>query len=148
MKGMHELSTSTSSVNVLDTKLSKSQGKYVKMTAKYLSLFFVAVISTSLGLAIFLLHVFGVLEFYIKETNDVIVVCIAIDCCVNVISAYLHYTFASKYYSKCCKCMDYCCTWMLTRKMEKSISDIKTKHKYRMHSNTSLSSNNTEIEME
>ena len=92
-----------------DVPLSARQQTILHLSAKYISLFYVASLSTILFVTLSLTH----LKFVGLFTS--------IDICINLLCLHLQFNFAQKQYEKCCCCWDACCTALVHRRAKKSI---------------------------
>ena len=95
--------------NAQDIPLNARQQTILHLSAKYISLFYVASLSTILSLILSLTHL------------DLAELFISIDICFNLLCLHLQFAFAKKQYQKCCCCWDSCCTAMVQSKAKKSI---------------------------
>ena len=91
---------------------NEQQRKLLHVTAKYMTLLSIAIISTWIALSIAYLprqHVFPSIPC---ERNMLFLP----DCVINVLCLYLQFPFADKYYRRCCGCFGVCCVWLLIKK--------------------------------
>eukprot|EP01084_Bolivina_argentea_P110102 196658_1 len=109
--------TSQSCKNV--SKLKASQQKMIHMSAKYVALFFIAIVFAVLSIIFFTLATFSLMSFHFHS------IMLGICCSVNIICMYLQFSFASYFYGKYCRCVDECFKKRMTRNMMNSISEIR-----------------------
>ena len=102
-------SPQTLSVNADDIALNHRQQKILHLSAKYVSLFCVATVSTVLSFGLSLRNLNFVGLFF------------SIDLCLNLLCLSLQFSFAADWYQKCCCCWDSCCTAMVQSKAKRMI---------------------------
>ena len=93
-----------------DISLNNKQLKLLHLAAKYILLFFVAILVTIL---IFFLI------FVVSWTFAGVL--ISIDLCVSLLCLYLQFAFAASHYGKCCGCLDSRCRAMVLERTKKDI---------------------------
>ena len=101
-----------SSVSMNDITLNGRQQKILHLSAKYVSLFCVASLSTFISV---------VFSFGNRRFNRFIAIFLSVDLSVNLLCLYLQFAFASEHYRKCCCCWDSCCRAMVQRKAKRLI---------------------------
>ena len=104
----------------LPIQLNQSQLKLINMTAKYVSLFTVAITSSCICITFVSLEATGVIPFY-----QVPLIVGAVDGGVNILCLYMQYVFAADHYEKYCGWIDDCCQNILARNMSKDISELR-----------------------
>ena len=92
--------------------LSKRQQKWINLSAKYISLFFIAFLSTILSLFLFIM-------FANTERNVISVV--PADQTMNLLCIFLKFVFAKQQYRRYCCCADSCCTAMVSKCVNRDI---------------------------
>eukprot|EP01084_Bolivina_argentea_P065746 119856_1 len=103
-------------------KLNQSQTKLIGQISKYNGLFSLAAITSLcstiyLFIGVALAPYFHIGYWWIPLAQIITI----IDCLINVISMYLQYSFAAKYYNKYCKCVSVCCRKIFINKATKSV---------------------------
>merc|ERR1719242_1815794 len=87
--------------------LNQMQEKLMDLSAKYVSLFILASLSSVISM-------FS--GFYESATDlRISLFLVPVDCGVNLICIYLQYEFAVSHYTKCCGKLDRFCKWMMTK---------------------------------
>ena len=96
-------------------KLNAQQEKILFITAKYVTLLAIAMISSWITM-IFLITYSGLCGFgeYCSDTLFMVIQCT--DSVINIICLYLQFPFAKNIYNKYCLCCRSCCLYMLTRR--------------------------------
>ena len=108
---MQSVSSCDLNMNAQDIPLNARQQTILHLSAKYISLFYVASLSTILMIVLCL------------ATLDFVGLFITIDICINLLCLHLQFGFAQKHYQQCCCCWDSCCMATVQRKAKKSILD-------------------------
>merc|ERR1719397_2102890 len=86
--------------------LNQMQNNLMDLSAKYVSLFLLASLSSAIAM-------FS--GFYESSTDlRISLFLVPIDCCVNLLCIYLQYVFAEDHYQKYCGKLDWCCKKMMT----------------------------------
>ena len=101
-----------SSIGMNDITLNGRQQKILHLSAKYVSLFCVASLSTFISV---------MFPFINKGLNEFLGLFLSVDLCVNLLCLYLQFAFASEHYRKCCCCWDSCCRAMVRSKAKRLI---------------------------
>ena len=102
---MQNLSPRASSKQADDIPLNAKQMNVLRLSAKYILLYFVAVFSS--GLAFSLFHIVS------QEYSGIF---FSVDLCVNLSCLYLQFAFAKRHYLKCCGCLDSRCSAIVLKK--------------------------------
>ena len=105
-------STDELTANAAEISLNSRQQKMLNLSAKYVSLFCMASLSTILFF--FLSLSFG----SVYPLNPLS----PFDFCINLLRLSLQFSFADQHYERCCCCWDSCCRAMVYSKAKKSIS--------------------------
>ena len=96
--------TRSASINALNAQTTNSsQQRLVALSAKYLSLFIVAMCSTLMTLF------FAVSRFGGDAASFITIFMLGFDLCNNLVCLYLQYSFAKTRYERYCKRLDFCC---------------------------------------
>ena len=101
------------SVKIDDIKLSAQQQRTLDLSAKYLLLFAVAIVSTIVSYTI--VH----LGWYLMDFDSSILACV--DHCINALCLYLQFAPAKDHYRMCCGRPHSLCKRMVSTKARKSI---------------------------
>ena len=101
-----------------DVKLNASQQKLINRTSRYVSLFSVAMVVTIILVLTVFLDALG--KFYLRRFEVALIIG-ALDVTIHVITLYLQYNFATKYYKKFCKCLDILWRLIFMQKMINSM---------------------------
>merc|ERR1712154_748497 len=102
-----------------DEELSPAQLRFVKLSAKYVSLFALGTFTTLLSYSLFSFT--GFEAWYILWS---------LDCALNILCLFLQYSWASAYYTKICCKLDVCCTVVMVRSMKRYIGRARRSHAY------------------
>ena len=113
-------------------KLSASQKKIINRTARYVTLFGVGMIATIILSVTIFIDAIG--EFKVNR-YEILLIIGAIDMTVHVITLYLQYSFATKYYNKYCKCLELLWKFIFMRKIINSMRNAQRER--RIQSQTS-----------
>merc|ERR1712228_709619 len=106
-----------SSQNVFDLTLNASQKKMVNLSAKYLSLFAIAMAASAVPLIIMILIGYGLpYHFYYCP--------LVFDVCINIICLQLQYGYMNSVYLKYCYRIDACCKRVAASQMRDRVRDI------------------------
>jgi len=97
--------------------LNEMQQKLMNLSAKYVSLFIIASLSSVITL----------FSGFYESASDlrISLFLVPIDCCVNLICIYLQYTFAENQYKKYCAKLDWSCKKMMTAGWVQSIHTMR-----------------------
>ena len=93
-----------------DISLNGKQLKLLNLAAKYILLFFVAILST-----IFSYFLVFIVSWIFSAMLS------SIDLCVNLLCLYLQFAFAANHYGKCCGCLDSRCRAMVLERTKTEI---------------------------
>ena len=111
--------SSQTNLSAEDVALNSKQQKLLHLSAKYVLLFFVAILSTLLTAFLF---------FVVSHYLAGLFTCI--DLCANLLVLYLQFAFAAKQYQTCCGCLDSRCRAVVVkrtkRELQKESSDVIT----------------------
>ena len=102
--------TDLEGVTAKDMSLNVKQQKTLRLSAKYILLFLVAISSTILSFLLLIVQIADFLGLFWS-----------IDLCVNVLCLYLQFAFAADHYRKCCCCLDSCCRAMVSNRVKRVI---------------------------
>ena len=98
-----------------DISLNSTQQQMVNVSAKYILLFFVAIIST-----VSTIIVATVLDNY-PHLKAIYSMFWTFDFCLNFICLYLQFSFAAEHYHKFCGCLDNVCRAMVSKRTKRVI---------------------------
>ena len=86
--------------------LNQMQNTLMDLSAKYVSLFLFASLSSAIAM----------FSGFYESSSDlrISLILVPIDCCVNLICIYLQYAFAENHYKRYCAKLDLCCKRMMT----------------------------------
>lgn len=115
-----------------DTSLNSKQLTLLHLSAKYILLFFVAVISTILTYVLIVIVSFECRGLFM-----------AFDLCLNLFCMYLQFAFAKKHYQKCCGCLDSRCRMCVLNRARKAIHKEAVKNQAALVEMSSVSPEST-----
>ena len=96
--------------SLTQTRLDESQMLLVGATARYLSLFLIATLSSTITLSVYALSS----SLFEVEIWSIVS---AVDCSTNITCLYLQYAFAVDYYDLYCAKVSVCCKAAIIRRM-------------------------------
>lgn len=99
---------SVDSVECDKISLNNKQLCYLYLSAKYVLLFFVAILLTCLAFICVFIISFECAGLFVS-----------IDLSVNLLCLYLQFAFATEHYRKCCGCLDSCCRMMVVKQAKR-----------------------------
>ena len=96
--------------------LDQKQRELIAVVSKYITLFLVASSSTLINFG-----VFSIFNYHGLDPG----VLTGVDCIVNILCLFFHYSFAEKYYYRYCRRIDICCRLTMTWRLGKHDEAIK-----------------------
>jgi len=96
--------------------LDSKQHQIIDVSAKYLSLFLFAILSTVVN--------FAIIQVCVSHALNPSIL-MGVDCCLNLFGLYLQYPFSSILYYRRCGRLDYVCRWMMTKRLGQQDQAIK-----------------------
>ena len=102
--------SSPCSVNPEDISLNHQQQKLLYLSAKYILLFFVTILSSALTVVLTLI-----------VSSKCSGLFMSVDCCVNLLCLHLQFAFATKHYQKCCGIFDSQCRSLVVKRAKRDL---------------------------
>lgn len=105
--------------NPEDISLNETQCQLLRLSAKYVLLFFIALLAS-----------FLTIFFIFIVSSECAGLFVSADICVNMLCLYLQFAFASKHYQICCGCLDSRCRAVEVKRMKRIMhSEALSLHK-------------------
>lgn len=106
------------SLSADDISLNAHQRKWLNLSAKYITLFVIAILST----------IFTWISCFVISF-EMAAVFVTFDYCINLFCLYLQFAFATGHYKMCCFCLDSYCRRAVSKRMKMSIHrDVSEDH--------------------